>query len=186
MTHFWSCINRSYLKETVSKQNLRFSKGLPPQGQTGKAVQVGRCKTWIPVFINSFETFWIFKIFRSVGVRLWCLTADILGGSERWTELFEGQSSQQRLMVLLQTLADKTSKEFFEGRVRLPSFYNTKLPTYLCKYSHIWKTTTNQNTQTKFLPICHQGHWKWCTHFPSLRGSVEECWTEESWCCENH
>ncbi|XP_041964706.1 translin-associated factor X-interacting protein 1 isoform X2 [Alosa sapidissima] len=46
----------------------------------------------------------------------WECCADILGGSERWKELFEGQSSQQRLMVLLENLAEKASKEFFQGR----------------------------------------------------------------------
>ncbi|KAL2094112.1 hypothetical protein ACEWY4_011424 [Coilia grayii] len=46
----------------------------------------------------------------------WESCADILGGSDRWTELFQGQSSQQRLLVLLENLAERASKDFFDGQ----------------------------------------------------------------------
>ncbi|XP_031420247.1 translin-associated factor X-interacting protein 1 [Clupea harengus] len=46
----------------------------------------------------------------------WECCADILGGSKCWTELFEGKSSQQRLMIVLENLAEQTSKEFFDGQ----------------------------------------------------------------------
>ncbi|XP_028814629.1 translin-associated factor X-interacting protein 1 isoform X2 [Denticeps clupeoides] len=45
----------------------------------------------------------------------WELCTDAVGGNERWSELFEGQSSQQRLEILLDDLGVKGKTKFFTG-----------------------------------------------------------------------
>uniref|UniRef100_A0A8B9LLT3 Translin-associated factor X-interacting protein 1 N-terminal domain-containing protein n=1 Tax=Astyanax mexicanus TaxID=7994 RepID=A0A8B9LLT3_ASTMX len=50
----------------------------------------------------------------------WEQCADVLGGRERWSEIFEGQSSKKRLEVLLEELNSMgmEQKDFFPGMVR--------------------------------------------------------------------
>ncbi|XP_063053508.1 translin-associated factor X-interacting protein 1 [Engraulis encrasicolus] len=45
----------------------------------------------------------------------WDNCAEMLGSSDRWAELFEGQSSQRRLLSLLGSIAETTSKDYFQG-----------------------------------------------------------------------
>ncbi|XP_056621872.1 translin-associated factor X-interacting protein 1 isoform X2 [Triplophysa dalaica] len=45
----------------------------------------------------------------------WELCSDILGGQERYTELFERQSSQKKLEILLQELNSQIPDHFFSG-----------------------------------------------------------------------